>query len=137
MRASACPIGLDTASFVEASTAPVALEAGERMRVSANGRAMIVGADRLDYSKGLPERFLGYEHFLATHPERHGKVFLMQIAPVSRDEVADRKSVVEGKSVSVGVDLGGVGNIKKKYRKRYYGNDQIKVTQHVGTKVRE
>src|SRR3546814_4686861 len=46
MRAIACPIGLDTASFVEASTAPVALEACERMRVSANGRAMIVGADR-------------------------------------------------------------------------------------------
>ena len=93
MRAIACPIGLDTASFVEASTAPVALEACERMRVSANGRAMIVGADRLDYSKGLPERFLGYEHFLATHPERHGKVFLLQIAPVSRDEVATYQDI--------------------------------------------
>src|SRR3546814_7302473 len=63
------------------------------MRVSANGRAMIVGADRLDYSKGLPERFLGYEHFLATHPERHGKVFLLQIAPVSRDEVATYQDI--------------------------------------------
>src|SRR3546814_15451367 len=93
MRAIACPIGLDTASFVEASTAPVALEACERMRVSANGRAMIVGADRLDYSKGLPERFLGYEHFLATHPARHGKVFLMHIPPVSRDDVATNQGL--------------------------------------------
>src|SRR3546814_12423529 len=88
MRAIACPIGLDTASFVEASTAPVALEACERMRVSANGRAMLVGADRLDYSKGLPERFLGYEHFLAPHPERPAQVFPLQLAPVSRDEVS-------------------------------------------------
>src|SRR3546814_11229983 len=87
MRAIACPIGLDTASFVEASTAPVALEACARMRVSANGRAMIVGADRLDYSTGMPERFLGYEDFLATCPERQGKVLLLQIAHVSRDEV--------------------------------------------------
>src|SRR3546814_16831965 len=63
------------------------------MRVSANGRAMSVGADRLDYSKRLPERFLGYEHFLATHPERHGKVFLLQIAPVSRDEVATYQDI--------------------------------------------
>src|SRR3546814_15817070 len=93
MRAIACPIGLDTASFVEASTAPVALEACERMRVSANGRAMIVGADRLDYSKGLPERFLGYEHFLATHPERHGKVFLQIGRASGRERVCQYVSI--------------------------------------------
>ena len=48
---------------------------------------MIVGVDRLDYSKGLEERFSGYSRFLKDHPEHHRKVVLTQIAPPSRGEV--------------------------------------------------
>ena len=59
----------------------------DRMMASANGRAMILGVDRLDYSKGLQDRFLGYERFLADRPERAGGVFLLQIAPPSREDV--------------------------------------------------
>jgi trehalose 6-phosphate synthase len=82
--AIACPIGIDTESFVEASLSSAARYTCYRMRQSANGRDMIVGVDRLDYSKGLEERFLGYERFLATHENQHGEVFLLQIAPPSR-----------------------------------------------------
>ena len=49
---------------------------------------MIIGVDRLDYSKGLEERFLGYRRFLEEHEDCRGKVFLLQIAPPSRGEVA-------------------------------------------------
>jgi trehalose 6-phosphate synthase len=48
---------------------------------------MIVGVDRLDYSKGLEERFLGYERFLIENPEERKEVFLLQIAPPSRGTV--------------------------------------------------
>ena len=48
---------------------------------------MIVGVDRLDYSKGLDERLLGFELFLKDNADFHGKVFLLQIAPPSRDDV--------------------------------------------------
>jgi len=58
-----------------------------RARQSVAGREMIMGVDRLDYSKGLEERFLGYERFLRNHPEQHGEVFLLQIAPPSREDV--------------------------------------------------
>ncbi len=44
-----------------------------RMRDSAVGRDMIIGVDRLDYSKGLEERFLGYERLLREHPEERKK----------------------------------------------------------------
>jgi trehalose 6-phosphate synthase len=54
------------------------------MRESSNGRAMIVGVDRLDYSKGLEERFAGYERFLVENPAERKEVFLLQIAPPSR-----------------------------------------------------
>src|SRR3569833_3105678 len=57
------------------------------MRRSAAGRQTIIGVDRLDYSKGLEERFLGYRRFLEQHPDCVGKLFLLQIAPPTRGEV--------------------------------------------------
>jgi trehalose 6-phosphate synthase len=50
-------------------------------------RKMIVGVDRLDYSKGLEERLIGFERFLHDNPEARREVMLLQIAPLSRDEV--------------------------------------------------
>ena len=50
-------------------------------------RHLIVGVDRLDYSKGLEERFLGFERFLADNPDLRREVLMLQIAPVSREAV--------------------------------------------------
>jgi trehalose 6-phosphate synthase len=47
----------------------------------------MIGVDRLDYSKGLVERFKAYERFLETHPENQNRVTFMQIAPISRSDV--------------------------------------------------
>ncbi len=47
----------------------------------------IFSVERLDYSKGLPERFLAYETLLEKYPEHHGKIRYTQIAPTSRGEV--------------------------------------------------
>ncbi|KAK0329150.1 hypothetical protein LTR94_037951, partial [Friedmanniomyces endolithicus] len=57
------------------------------MSASAAFRAMIVGVDRLDYSKGLEQRLLGYEQFLEDNPAMRGDVFLLQVTPISRDDV--------------------------------------------------
>ncbi len=87
VRAIVCPIGIDAAKFRSLADAPETQVKRRAMLESANGRAMIIGVDRLDYSKGLQERFLGYERFLAAHPELHEQVFLLQIAPPSRVDV--------------------------------------------------
>ena len=87
VRTIACPIGIDAKEFVQAARSPTARLTFRQMRDSAVGRAMIVGVDRLDYSKGLEERFLGYERFLSEHPEERKEVFLLQIAPPSRGAV--------------------------------------------------
>ena len=50
-------------------------------------RHLIVGVDRLDYSKGLEERFLGFEQFLQQNPDLRREVLMLQIAPVSREGV--------------------------------------------------
>lgn len=83
----ACPIGIDTAAFEEMGRSEIAQRTCERVRQSLVARALIVGVDRLDYSKGLEERFLGYERFLAEHPEERKEVVLLQIAPPSRGSV--------------------------------------------------
>jgi trehalose 6-phosphate synthase len=92
-RAIACPIGIDAANFIEATKSSAARYAYYRMRQSSNGRDMIVGVDRLDYSKGLEERFLGYERFLSANQKQHGEVFLLQIAPPSRGDVPSYQEI--------------------------------------------
>jgi trehalose 6-phosphate synthase len=57
------------------------------MAASTAFRAMIVGVDRLDYSKGLEERLAGFERLLKDNPDVHREVVMLQIAPISRDEV--------------------------------------------------
>jgi trehalose 6-phosphate synthase len=47
----------------------------------------IIGVDRLDYSKGLPQRFAAFERLLVQHPERRNRVSFLQIAPPSRSSV--------------------------------------------------
>jgi trehalose 6-phosphate synthase len=93
VRLIACPIGIDANEFSKLAASDKACETFERVRESAIGRALIVGVDRLDYSKGLEERFLGYERFLIEHPEEHKEVVLLQIAPPSRGAVGSYRRI--------------------------------------------
>jgi trehalose 6-phosphate synthase len=95
VHAAAYPIGIDYKEFTEAANSEPAREAFGRLKESANGRRTIIGVDRLDYSKGLEERFLGYRRFLEEHRDCRGKVFMLQIAPPSRGEVATYEVIRE------------------------------------------
>jgi trehalose 6-phosphate synthase len=86
-RAAAFPIGIDVAEFDEPLAAADARNAYETLRRSAEGKKVIIGVDRLDYSKGIAERFAGYRRFLEEHEDMRGRVSLLQIAPPSRGEV--------------------------------------------------
>ncbi|HEY3888009.1 MAG TPA: trehalose-6-phosphate synthase [Caulobacteraceae bacterium] len=87
VRAAAFPIGIDAEEFAVQIRSAAAVRMYDRMAAQSVFRSMIVGVDRLDYSKGLDERFLGFELFLKDNPDFHGKVFLLQITPLSRDDV--------------------------------------------------
>lgn len=86
-RAAAFPIGIDTAEFDDPLASTDARNAYETLRRSAEDKKVIIGVDRLDYSKGLAERFLGYRRFLEENEEWRGNVSFLQIAPPSRGEV--------------------------------------------------
>ncbi len=91
----AFPIGIDAEPFARAARSPEARAMARRMRVSIAGREMLVGVDRLDYSKGLEERFIGYERFLADHDDAINRLFLLQIAPPSRHTIGSYQEIRE------------------------------------------
>jgi trehalose 6-phosphate synthase len=87
IRVGAFPIGIDVDPFHRyAFTKPGCTEFA-RMRRVLRGRDQFIGVDRLDYSKGLLRRMDAFGRFLEKHPDAHGKVILLQVAPVSRGTV--------------------------------------------------
>ncbi|WP_125255220.1 alpha,alpha-trehalose-phosphate synthase (UDP-forming) [Brevundimonas fluminis] len=87
VQAGVFPIGIDVAGFEQARNSPLGARTYDRMMASTAFRKLIVGVDRLDYSKGLEQRLLGYEQFLESHPDLRSQVLLLQVTPISRDEV--------------------------------------------------
>lgn len=84
----ALPIGISTAEWEALSTA----DAGVRRRVEDlrsrhSGRRLIVAVDRLDYTKGIPERLRTLRRLLQSAPGWRGKVTLVQVAVPSRERV--------------------------------------------------
>jgi len=87
VEAGAFPIGLDAQDFAKMLTSSRARRMRDLMTACTVFRHLIVGVDRLDYSKGLEERFLGFERFLTENPDQRREVLMLQIAPVSRESV--------------------------------------------------
>ena len=87
LKVGAFPIGLDVVDFARMLKSPRARRMRDLMTAATVFRYLVVGVDRLDYSKGLEERFVGFERFLADNPEMRRQVLMLQIAPVSREAV--------------------------------------------------
>lgn len=81
------PIGIDVDVFkamAERSFDDVQID---QMRRNILGRKQIIGVDRLDYSKGLPDRLKAFDRLLDLHPEQRRSVTFLQIAPPTREDV--------------------------------------------------
>jgi len=87
LQVGAFPIGIDAPDFARMLKTARARRMRDLMAATTVFRHLIVGVDRLDYSKGLEDRFLGFEHFLQTNPDLRREVLMLQIAPVSREAV--------------------------------------------------
>lgn len=72
----------------------------------------ILSVDRLDYTKGLPERFKAYALLLEEHPELHGTVQLIQIAPPSRTDVPAYADLHHELTALTGEILGRHGDLE-------------------------
>ncbi|MGZ5180532.1 MAG: alpha,alpha-trehalose-phosphate synthase (UDP-forming) [Ramlibacter sp.] len=88
LHAGAFPIGIDVNEFQALTDAPEAREMYERMRQEYSRRKLLVGVDRLDYSKGLPQRMRAFRQLLAKYPDTRNSATLIQIASPSREDVS-------------------------------------------------
>jgi trehalose 6-phosphate synthase len=89
VRVGAFPIGIETGEFSRLARRSVRSPLVRNVLDSLAGRAMMIGVDRLDYSKGLGQRMDAFEHFLAVYPDWRGKVTYLQITPKSRSEIQE------------------------------------------------
>lgn len=80
------PIGIEPDSIKEMAEGPLPPKM-VAMKKDLGDAQNIIACERLDYSKGLPERFLAYEALLENYPQHHGKIRYSQIAPTSRGDV--------------------------------------------------
>lgn len=81
------PVGIDADTFTAMAIRASRRVETRRMIESLAGRALMIGVDRLDYTKGLPARFDAYSRFLSSYPEHHRHVSFLQVAAPSREEV--------------------------------------------------
>ncbi len=93
VRLGAFPIGIATDEFTALAERAARSEATTRFVRSLAGRALIVGAERLDYTKGLPERLRAFAALLSGWPEHQGKVTYLQVAARSREDVESYKDL--------------------------------------------
>lgn len=89
LKAQAFPIGIDTELFANMAAESQDSKQAHRLKDSLKERDLIIGVDRLDYSKGLIKRIKAFEHLLTAYPDNRGKVVFLQINPPSRSDVAD------------------------------------------------
>ena len=102
------PIGIDSSEFARYAVSGEAKTHAGRMARVLRDRLGVIGVDRLDYTKGLPERFRAFARFLEAYPENRGRVSFVQLAPPSRADVpeyVDIRRELEGLAGSINAEF--------------------------------
>jgi len=87
VRLGAFPVSIETQAYMRLARNAGRSAMIELVRESLGESRLVLGVDRLDYSKGIPERIRGFERFLEMNPEWHGKATLLQLTPKSRSDI--------------------------------------------------
>ncbi|GHA17665.1 alpha,alpha-trehalose-phosphate synthase (UDP-forming) [Devosia pacifica] len=124
----AFPIGSDPDAFAKLATTPAATKMVKRMQRLLEEQALILGVDRLDYSKGLPQRVEAYEKLLANNANFRRQVHLLQVAPPSRDSIKEYQETSDTLDAMVGRVMGHFAEPDWQpltYVKRAYGQPSL------------
>ncbi|KAH3681916.1 hypothetical protein WICPIJ_007112 [Wickerhamomyces pijperi] len=108
----AFPIGIDVDNFTEGLKKDSVIERINQLRTKFKDVKVIVGVDRLDYIKGVPQKLHAFEVFLQEHPEWIGKVVLVQLAVPSRGDVEEYQSLRATVNELVGRINGTFGTVE-------------------------
>lgn len=107
----AFPIGIDTQGFRQTARNADKNPLVRRMRASLEQKQLLIGVDRLDYSKGILERICAFSAFIKKHPEAKGRVTYLQVTPKSRSEVPEYKAMQHEVAARVGEANGAVADV--------------------------
>ena len=117
----AFPIGIDVDKIQAMGREPGARELLATLREQYSKRQLLVGVDRLDYSKGLPQRIGAFRRLLEHYPENQGRATLVQVATPSRENVeayADIRSQLESLCGALNGDFGELDWMPVRYLRR-------------------
>ena len=126
--ARAYPIGIDWDHFSALGETGEARQAQQRLMSSTRHRTAMIGVDRLDYSKGLPERLDGISRFFDRHPDRVRDLVFVQVAPPSREDVESYKEIralLERKAGQINGARSEVDLVPVRYVNRGYSHAEL------------
>lgn len=106
------PIGIEPSSFIENLKKQSVKDRISQLEQRFGGVKVIVGVDRLDYIKGVPQKLHALELFLTQHPEWIGKVVLVQLAVPSRQDVEEYQNLRSTVNELVGRINGRFGTVE-------------------------
>ena len=104
VRLGVFPVEIDGPEFAETAEDAWRSVPAERLRRSLGGQQLILGVDRMDPTKGLPQRLAGYRRLLETRPHLHRRITFLQVAAESRKDVVayqDLRARVEREAGSI------------------------------------
>ncbi len=107
----ALPMGIDYDKYANVAAAPETLDREVRYRTSIGDQKLILSIDRLDYSKGIPQRLRAFELFLERNEDYIGNVSLLMVVVPSRDQVPMYKQLKEEIDLLVGRINGKYGRL--------------------------
>jgi trehalose 6-phosphate synthase len=90
---TSAPISIDAAEFSHVARDPATGHEIQALRRQFAGRALLLGVDRLDYTKGIVERLLAVEMLLERRPDLRGELAFLQVAVPSRDDVREYRNL--------------------------------------------
>jgi trehalose 6-phosphate synthase/phosphatase len=99
---AAFPIGIDYRSFRARAAEPAVRERTVQLRRALNADVVMLGVDRLDYTKGILERLHGYERFLERQPDWRRRVCLVQVTVPSRDRLPEYRQLKRAVEETIG-----------------------------------
>ena len=128
MRIGVFPVGVEVAEFERLARRTQKVTVVREVRESLADRSMIIGVDRLDYSKGIGMRMRAFEQFLTAYPRWRGNVTYLQITPRSRSDIreyADMERRIDETVGRVNGHFGEAAWTPIRYVNRPYGRSTL------------
>ena len=93
IRIGSFPISIDFKDFARRAASPVVVQAARQLREAIPNQQIVLSVDRLDYSKGIPEKLRAFRNALERFNDLHGKITLIQIAVPSREDIVQYRAL--------------------------------------------